>query len=346
MSQKEFSFTKLNDLEAAGLLPTIDAEIASVADRYAIGITPNLFRLIDRTDPNDPIALQFLPDRRELDILPHENADPIGDHAHEPAPGVIHRYPDRVLFKAVSVCPVYCRFCFRREMVGPGHVKEEARFSPLLALDYVAAHPEIWEVIMSGGDPFMLSARRARDITSGLEKIPHVKVIRWHTRMPVADPGRINDVFVASLRSKEKATFVAVHVNHPRELSKEMIEACGRLIDSGIPVLSQSVLLRGVNDNLPTLSALMRGLVAARIKPYYIHQLDAAPGTSRFHVPIETARKLALDLRDHVSGLCQPSFVIDIPGGVSKAIATPADIRESNEGFELRGRDGLWRKVE
>ncbi len=276
-------------------------------------------------------------------MRPEELPDPIGDKTHEPVEGIVHRYPDRVLLKAVSVCPVYCRFCFRREMVGP---EKDGNLSPAeleAALAYIRQHPEIWEVIVTGGDPFMLSARRAAALTQELEAIPHVKVIRWHTRMPVADPGRITVAFVDAIRSSSKAVFVAVHCNHPRELTPAVRAACARLIDAGIPLLSQSVLLKGVNDDVDTLERLMRGFVEARIRPYYVHHADLAPGTSHFRTTVEQGQALVRELRDRVSGLAQPHYVIDIPGGVSKALASPADVETEDGRIRLRGRDGGWR---
>jgi lysine 2,3-aminomutase len=287
-----------------------------------------------------------VPSLAELDVRPEELPDPIGDKTHEPVEGIVHRYPDRVLLKAVSVCPVYCRFCFRREMVGPD---KDGNLSPAElegALAYIRQHPEIWEVIVTGGDPFMLSARRASALTRELETIPHVKVIRWHTRMPAADPDRISNEFVEAIRSSSKAVYVAVHCNHPRELTPAVRAACARMIDAGIPVLSQSVLLAGVNDDIETLSELMRAFVESRIKPYYLHHPDLAPGTAHFRLSVERGQELVRQLRDRVSGLAQPHYVIDIPGGVSKALASPADVETEDGRTRLRGRDGEWRDYE
>jgi lysine 2,3-aminomutase len=331
-----------DDLVAAGLARDA-GELAEVTAAYATAITPSLSDLIERNDPADPIARQFVPSRAELDVRPEELPDPIGDKTHEPVEGIVHRYPDRVLLKAVSVCPVYCRFCFRREMVGP---EKDGNLSPAeleVALAYIRAHAEIWEVIVTGGDPFMLSARRAAALTRELEAIPHVKVIRWHTRMPVADPDRITGEFITAICSSSKAVYVAVHCNHPRELTPAARAACARMIDAGIPLLSQSVLLKDVNDNIDTLEQLMRGFVEARIRPYYLHHADLAPGTSHFRTTVKRGQALVRELRDRVSGLAQPHYVIDIPGGVSKALASPADVETEDGGIRLRGRDGGWR---
>lgn len=330
------------DLAAAGLAPRA-GELAPVMAAYATAITPALADLIDRNDPNDPIARQFVPSLAELDVQPEELSDPIGDLTHEPIPGIVHRYPDRVLLKAVAICPVYCRFCFRREMVGPEKLGNLSPAELEAALDYIRAHPEIWEVIITGGDPFMLSARRADALTRALEAIPHVKVIRWHTRMPVADPERISNEFVGAIRSSAKAVYVAVHCNHPRELTEAARTALVRMADAGIVLLSQSVLLKGVNDDIDTLADLMRSLVTARVRPYYLHHADLAPGTSHFRTTIEEGRALVRQLRDRVSGIAQPHYVIDIPGGVSKALASSSDVETEEGRVRLRGRDGEWR---
>ena len=226
--------------------------------------------LIDPSDPHDPIARQFVPDAAELDAQPQELADPIGDHAHSPVDGVVHRYPDRALLKLPATCAVYCRFCFRREMVGPGaQPLTPAQLDA--ALEYIAAHEEIWEVILTGGDPLVLSPRRLKQVMTQLAAIGHVKVIRVHTRIPTVEPSRITPELVKALRVSGKATYVVLHANHPRELTPAAREACALLVDAGIPMLSQSVLLAGVNDDAPTLGALMRALVECRIKPYYLH---------------------------------------------------------------------------
>jgi lysine 2,3-aminomutase len=336
----------IDDLVAEELVAAVAAPgLSEVVATYATAITSTLADLIDRANPNDPIARQFVPSRSELDIRPEDLPDPIGDKAHEPVEGVVHRYPDRALLKVVSVCPVYCRFCFRREMVGP---KKDGNLSLAeldAALAYIRSHPEIHEVILTGGDPFMLSARRAGALTRALEAIAHVKVIRWHTRMPVADPERVSDEFVAALRSS-MAVYVAVHCNHSRELTPAARAACARLVDAGIPLLSQSVLLAGVNDDIDTLTNLMTALVECRIKPYYLHHADLAPGTSHFRTTIEKGQELVRQLRDRVSGLAQPHYVIDIPGGVSKALASPSDVETEGGRTRLRGRDGEWRAYE
>lgn len=296
--------------------------LQQVAARYAVAITPDIAEAIDRADPGDPIARQFVPDARELALAPQESPDPIGDDAHSPVEGLVHRYPDRVLLKLVNACAVYCRFCFRREMVGPG----QGALSPKAlntAIDYVRGHPEIWEAILTGGDPLVLSARRLKAVVAQLETIRHVKVIRVHTRVPVAAPDRITSSVVRALRARNKATFVVLHANHPRELTAKVRAACARFVDAGIPMLSQSVLLHGVNDDAQTLGALMRKLVECRIKPYYLHHGDLAPGTAHLRTSIAHGQALMRALHGRYSGLCQPGYVLDIPGGYGKSPIGP-----------------------
>jgi lysine 2,3-aminomutase len=297
------------------------APLEQVAARYAVAITPALADLIDPSDPHDPIARQFVPDARELHSEPQESHDPIGDEAHSPVEGIVHRYPDRVLLKLVNACAVYCRFCFRREMIGPGRGGlEPAALDRALA--YVSSSPEIWEVILTGGDPLVLSARRLKNVVTRLATIAHVKVIRVHTRVPVAAPERVTAALARALRT-DKASFVVLHANHPRELTAQVRAACARLIDAGIPMLSQSVLLRGVNDDAQTLGALMRALVECRIKPYYLHHADLAPGTAHLRTTIAQGQALMRALHGRTSGLCQPNYVLDIPGGYGKSPIGP-----------------------
>jgi lysine 2,3-aminomutase len=241
----------------------------------------------------------------------------------------VHRYPDRVLLKLNHVCAVYCRFCFRREMVGPGgQILAGDKLDA--ALGYIAAHPEIWEVILTGGDPLLLSPRRLKAVVARLAAVDHVKIIRLHTRVPVADPARITPALVRALKARGKASYVVLHANHARELSHKTRAACARLIDAGIPMLSQSVLLRGVNDAAAALGELMRALVECRIKPYYLHHCDLAPGTAHWRTSIGEGQALMRALRGRLSGLCQPIYVLDIPGGHGKSPIGPNYVAGTN----------------
>jgi lysine 2,3-aminomutase len=325
--------------------PKPDA-LAEVAARYAVAITPAMQALIDPTAPDDPIAAQFRPHVRELDVRPDELSDPIGDEAHTPVKGVVHRYADRCLLKLVHVCPVYCRFCFRREMVGPSGDGTLAGGELEAALAYIEGCGEIWEVILTGGDPFLLSARRVREITARLAAIAHVKIIRWHTRIPAVDPLRVTPDLVEALRAEDATTYVVLHANHPRELTAQAQAAIARIVDAGVPMLAQTVLLRGVNDDVETLEALMRALVEARVKPYYLHHLDKAPGTSHFRCSIAEGQKLAQALQQRASGLAQPAYVLDIPGGHGKAPLASPSVRERDGAYEVRDRSGAWRRYE
>jgi len=324
------------ELVAHGLAPATDlADLEKVAARYAVAVTPDFAALIDPSDPDDPIARQFIPSVAELVTEPRENPDPIGDHAHSPVAGIVHRYPDRVLFKLVHVCAVYCRFCFRREMVGPGKATALSQAAYRCAIDYIRAHKEIWEVILTGGDPLMLSPRRLAEIMVDLAAIDHVRIIRIHTRVPVADPARITPETISALKVKGATTWVALHANHVRELTGKARAACADIIDAGIPMVSQSVLLRGVNDDAATLEALMRGFVECRIKPYYLHHGDLAPGTSHLRTTLEHGQQLMRALRGRVSGLCQPDYVIDIPGGYGKAPVGPNYLSQADSSSQV-----------
>ncbi len=302
-------------LAAAGLVPPDrQAQLDAVAARYAIAITPAMQKLI--AHPSDPIGLQFIPDAAELITAPHESADPIADEALSPVPGIVHRYPDRALLKPLLACPVYCRFCFRREQVGPdGGVLSDGELTAAYA--YIAAHPEIREVILTGGDPLILSPRRLSEILAALSAIPHVELLRIHSRVPVADPALISDELAAAL---DIATplFIALHANHAREITPAAVAALTKLQRRGIPILGQTVLLAGVNDSEQVLGDLFRAMLRARVKPYYLHQLDAAPGTARFHVPAERGREILANLRGNISGTALPTYIYDRPGGLGK----------------------------
>ena len=310
-----------DELVARGLLSPAQRDAADeVAGRYAVAVTPEMAALIER--PDDDIGLQFLPDPAELHTAPHESADPIADDALSPIKGIVHRYPDRALLKPLLVCPVYCRFCFRREQVGPdGGVLTEAELDSAYA--WLADRPAIREVILTGGDPLMLSPRRLRDIIVALSAIPHIEVLRVHTRVPVADPERLTDALADALET-DRAMFLVLHANSARELTDAARAAVRRVLARGVPVLGQSVLLRGVNDTPDRMEALLRAMIGGRIKPYYLHQLDPAPGTARFHVPIEEGRRLLAGLRGRISGLAWPTYVLDRPGGAGKVPLGPA----------------------
>lgn len=303
------------DLVAAGLLPEAAAGAAAlVAERYAIAVTPAVAALIER--PDDVIGLQYIPNAAELVTAPHEVEDPTADAPFTPIKGVVHRYPDRALLKPLLACPVYCRFCFRREVVGPdGGLLTEAELEA--AIGWLAATPAIREVILTGGDPLMLSARRLGWLVERLSAIPHIELLRVHTRVPVADPARVTPALAAALTT-EKAFYLCVHANHAREFSAEAGAALAQLTRAGVVLLGQSVLLRGVNDSAEALEGLFRTMLRHRVKPYYLHQLDPAPGTARFRVPEAEGLRLVEGLRGRLSGLAQPLYVRETAGGGGK----------------------------
>ncbi|MGH1589206.1 lysine-2,3-aminomutase-like protein [Methylobacterium phyllosphaerae] len=336
----------VDDLMAAGLVSGEEADgVSAVLARYAVSVTPDMAELIDPDDPDDPIARQFVPRAEECTAAPEERADPIGDAAHAPVTGIVHRYPDRVLLKPLHVCPVYCRFCFRREMVGPDGLGILTDAELDTALAYIAQDPRIWEVVLTGGDPFALSPRRLGDIADRLASVAHVRVMRLHTRVPVVKPDLVSEALVRALGRFGRAVFVALHANHPREFTPSARAACARLVEAGIPMVSQSVLLRGVNDDAATLEALMRTFVENRIKPYYLHHGDLAPGTSHLRTGLREGQDLMRDLRGRLSGLAQPTFVLDIPGGHGKVPVGPGYLRDTADGPRVtdpNGRDHAY----
>ncbi len=315
------------------MIQSENADIEDVAARYAVALTPYLEGII--ANGSIQARTQFMPDARELTTHALELADPIGDDKHSPVEGIVHRYADRVLLKLVHVCPAYCRFCFRRETVGKAKpMLGEAALTQ--ALDYIAATPAIWEVVMTGGDPLILSPRRITDLMQRLREIPHVKIIRWHTRVPVVDPARVTDDMIAALKSAIQTVYVAVHANHADEFTPQAVAAVNRFVDAGIPLLSQSVLLKGVNNSAEALEKLMRRFVELRIKPYYLHHPDLAPGTGHFRMTIEDGQVLVSELRKRASGLCQPHYMLDLPGGISKVPLAVSHIEASGKGYIVR----------
>lgn len=331
--------TSLKGLAEAGLVAPSPA-LEDVAARYAVAITPAMAELIRQGE--SAIAAQFLPDARELIATPEESPDPIGDHPHSPVKGLVHRYPDRVLLKLLHACPVYCRFCFRREMVGPNGdgTLNEAELDAALA--YIAAHPEIFEVILTGGDPLMLSSRRIRALGEKLGTIGHVKLVRWHSRVPVVSPERVTPGMIRALKIPGKAVSVAIHANHPAEFTPAAEAALARLADAGLVLLGQTVLLRGINAGIQTLEALFRTMAANRIRPLYLHHPDLAPGTSHFRLPIAEGQVIYGALRGRLSGTAIPTYVLDLPGGHGKVPIGPDHLQESENGLEIRDPAGNW----
>ncbi len=324
---KKKSLRNLKDLAENGfILPSEIEHLEPVIDQFSLALTSQMQQLIDKTDKNDPIRKQFIPSTEELTIKDEERHDPIGDDIHTKVKGLVHRYPDRCLLMPIQMCPVYCRFCFRREKVSLTHEtlsKEELK----IAYEYIDNHPEIWEVILTGGDPMMLKPAILKKIIDRINIIPHVEIIRIHTRVPVVASDHINHDMTQALQCN-KTVYIILHANHPNELNQDAEEAICMLINAGIPILSQTVLLKNINNNIDTLSTLMKRFVKLRIKPYYLHHPDLAKGTSHFRVTIKEGQKLMKDLRGKFSGLCQPTYVLDIPGGFGKIPIGPNYISE------------------
>jgi lysine 2,3-aminomutase len=318
MSNKS-RLSSIRDLETSGLISD-SSGLEAVAKTYAIGITDSVLETIGPS-ANDPVRLQYVPQARELENTPDELNDPIGDEAHSPVPGIVHRYPDRVLFKAANACAVYCRYCFRRGMLKPG-AKGLTPEEMNSAFDYIRSHKDIWEVILTGGDPLILSARKLEELLDTLCAIDHVKVIRIHSRVPIADSGRITPSVLKAL-NRNKPIYIVVHINHENEITPAVEKTFSDLRAAGCTLLSQSVLLKNVNDNAQTLENLFRRLITLKVKPYYLHHPDLAPGTSHFRLSIEEGQNIMRALRGRVSGICLPEYMLDIPGGHGKVPLTP-----------------------
>ena len=313
------ALTTVAELRDAGLIePDRVPVLEEVAATFRIRVTDAMRSALRL--PDDPIGRQFLPSAAELAPDPVGLADPIGDRFHAPVPGLTHRYPDRAILHVTQTCAVYCRFCFRRETVGAAGPLPEADLAAALA--YVAATPGIREVILTGGDPLTLSPRRLARLLARLDAIPHVEVLRHHTRIPVVAPEAITPALVSAL-STRATPWVVLHVNHAQELTPAATEAIARLTRAGLPLLSQTVLLKGVNDDADALEDLFRALVRNRVKPYYLHHCDLARGAAHFRTTIPEGQALMATLRGRLSGPCLPTYVLDIPGGHGKVPIGP-----------------------
>lgn len=341
------SVKSLADLITAGIVTTQDAatDVAAlerVTARYAVAVTPHLADRLAAEPVGGPLRAQFVPDAREGVTRKQECSDPIGDHLKSPVRGIVHRYCNRVLLKITHVCPVYCRFCFRREMVGPQNGDALRDDEVAAALAYIGAHPEIREVIMTGGDPLVLSPRRIGDLTERLSNIPHVTHLRWHSRVPVVDPARITEAMIDALCSTDRRVTIAVHCNHADELSAQSDDALRRLIDAGITLKSQSVLLKGVNDSADALEALVRAFHARAIAPYYIHHGDLAPGTAHFRTSLSAGKALMRELRARLGHLAAPRYMLDVPGALGKVCVESAvsDVDGQAGLYMITARDG------
>jgi len=289
--------------------------LQEVAARYPLRLTPHYLSLIEA--PGDPIWRQCIPDPRELHD-DRQQPDPLNEAGLSPVPGLIHRYPDRVVFLVSNSCAVYCRFCMRKRQIGCGSASTDTS----AALAYIASTPAIRDVILSGGDPLLLPDEELADLLTRLRAIPHVEMIRIGSRVPVTLPSRITPRLCRLLK-RFHPLYINTHFNHPREITPEATTACGRLADAGIPLGNQTVLLKGVNDDPAVMKRLMQGLLAIRVRPYYIHQLDLVRGTGHFRTNVRQGLAIMEGLRGHTSGLATPYYVIDLPGGKGKVPLLP-----------------------
>ena len=332
--------TSLAQLEALlELTPEERAGTILSGSKLALGITPHFFNLIDRQDPNCPIRRQVVPRLEETRVAPGEVADPCGEDSHMPVPGLVHRYPDRVLFLVTDRCASYCRYCTRSRVVS-GAGEQELHIDFEEAFRYLEAHTEIRDVLLSGGDPLLLSDDRLEAILRRLRAIPHLEFIRIGSRVPLFLPQRITPELCQMLQ-RYHPLWMSVHVNHPRELTVESRDALGRLADHGIPLGNQSVLLAGVNDDLETMRTLVQKLLLCRVRPYYLYQLDLILGSSHLQVPVSKGIELIEGLRGHTTGYAVPQYVIDAPGGGGKVPINPDyQIYRDEEKIVIRNYEG------
>ena len=301
------------------------AGLAAAPGLFRVGTTPYYFSLVDRASPHCPVRRQIVPWGAEARVAPGELSDPLGEDAHNPTPAIIHKYPDRVLLLAVDRCAIYCRHCNRRRLVGGDEPTTRAELEA--AFDYIARTRRVRDVLISGGDPLLLATDKLDYILGRLRAIPHVEIIRMGTRVPVVLPMRIDDELVAMLR-KHHPFFVNTHFNHAKELTPEARRACAKLVDAGIPVGNQAVLLRGVNSSVRSMRALLRGLLTMRVRPYYLFQGDTVVGTDHLRTGVDTAIEIMDGLRGWITGMAIPHLVIDAPGGAGKVPIGPRYLQE------------------
>ncbi len=321
--QLQHSLTRPEQLASALRLSEAEAQgLAALGERgFPMAITPYYLGLIDATDEHCPIRRQVVPRAEELERVPGDLADPLGEAAHEVAPNLIQRYPDRALLFATDRCAVYCRFCTRSRLVGAGGgARPLSRLEPAFA--YLREHPEISDVILSGGDPLVMSTERLTQLVAALRQIPSIQTVRLATRVPVVLPQRITEELLSALRVHHPI-WIMTHFNHPRELTAESALACNRLADAGFPVMNHTVLLRGVNDDHDTLATLFRGLVRVRVRPYYLLQADPVQGTGHLRTPLTTGIALMERLQGRLSGIALPKLIVDTPGGLGKVPVGP-----------------------
>lgn len=304
-----------------------------------LGITPYYLALTDGADENDPIRRTVVPTIGEFERGPGEADDPLGEDDHSPVPGIVHRYPDRVLFLVLDYCTTYCRYCTRSRVVGHGEINAgEARLRR--ALDYIRATPTIRDVLLSGGDPLSLKDEKLDWLLGELRSIPHVEFVRIGTKMPAVCPQRITPSLVKVLR-KHHPLWMSVHFMHPREVTPEAYRACARLADAGIPLGAQIVLLKGVNDEVSVMRDLVHGLLLMRVRPYYLYQCDPISGSAHLRTSVEKGLEIIEGLRGHTTGYAVPTYVVDAPGGGGKIPLQPNYlVARDDKGWTLRNYEG------
>jgi lysine 2,3-aminomutase len=338
--QQRERITKLAQLEKVIRVTPEERQAAIETEaEFHMGITPYYAALMDPEDPSCPVRLQSVPTMGEMQIAPADLEDPLAEERDMPVPGITHRYPDRVLFYTTHNCPVYCRHCTRkRKVADPTSAAAKKQVED--GLQYIASHPEIRDVVVSGGDPLSLSDERLDYILGRLRAIPHIEIFRLGTRNLVTLPQRVTDEFVYMLRSHHPV-YVNTHFNHPKECTAEAFEAARRLADAGCVIGNQMVLLRGVNDDPKTVMELNHKLLLMRIRPYYIYQCDLSKGISHFRTPVETGIRIIEALRGHTSGLAVPHFVVDAPQGGGKIPVSPDYVvRHEGKTWVLRNYAG------
>lgn len=318
--------------------PTRKHGLSEVEYRFAYRVSEEMQKIITRTGNDSPVARQYIPDSRELDIIPEETSDPIGDHPHSPVKGIVHRYKNRALLKITNICAVNCRFCFRKDMLGAADERLSSKDIET-AIDYLHDHSEINEVILTGGDPLVLSSRRLTSLFAALGAIKHINIIRIHTRLPVAAPNKMPDLNTLNL-PQDKALFMVLHINHADEITKNMLKTCKLLRAAGFTLLSQSVLLKGVNDTHDALNTLFTALIKIGIKPYHLHHPDLVCGTGHFRISFENGMALMKQLQRTLSGIALPTYILDIPGGFGKVPVTPDYISIANDRYVITDPQG------
>jgi lysine 2,3-aminomutase len=323
--QMRNSVRTLAALEKA--VPLTDDERRGVIDTasiFRLGISPYYLSLIDKAEPFCPVRMQAIPVAKEARVRAGELLDPLGEDKYRPTEAIVHKYPDRVLFMALDTCSVYCRHCTRRRITKGGEAELNKR-ELQKGLDYVRSHPEVRDVLLSGGDPFLLSDERLDELLGALRAIPHVEMIRIGTRVPVCLPMRVTDALAATLR-RHAPVFVVTHFNHPKEVTTAARTACERLVDHGVPVENQAVLMRRVNSSARIIKELSHACLKMRVRPYYLHQMDVAQGLEHLRTPVQTGLDILSQLRGHTSGLAVPHLAVDLPGGGGKVTLQPNPI--------------------